>query len=863
MSHRRPSWLNLWLNRYQWTDLRRSMPASWLIIAILTLSFLGPLVSSLLRSSVEGFLKENSRRVLTADIAVTAYRPVRDDEIARLEKKYGVKKKVREIEFVTMTSHRSQVDTAASGNATADRTALIEVHAVESGFPIDGEFEFTDGTRSRATPEAQAVWLSNDALVALDLKIGETVRFGKSTFTVEKAVKLAPGVSRAAFGFAPRAYIPIAAASRTGLLGFGSQVYHRVYVETERPVVSTEDVRETLGDPDLFLRTPDDSIQGVERFTGFVSLYLAVVSVSLFALGWASAFYVIRTQAIERMRAAAVGLVFGASANDTLRFEFLRILTFTIVASIFSFALAYAAAKAVEPWVASALAENVAGVFRIGISGADIAALFLTALASATIFTIPFATRLGSSRLVELFQDSPLGVSESIARTGWVRFANLATAAFAFVTLASLSMWLTRDWKQGLQLAAVFTLAAAAIHGIGIVTFGFIARAFSKAKGRFSSLLRLAGTQLARARFAVRLSFLAIGLSTFVASAVGQIMVSLGDELRGGTRLESAPDFFLFNIPESELENLQGKLREENTRLEFVSPMILARLQGANGQPTQNEQFQKFPVRITWRERTIGSEVIVEGERLPEKFDSARDQMPLLSMEARFAERNDFKIGDRLLFDVQGVPIEGRVANLRRVRWTDFNPNFFISFQGGVLEDAPKTWLGNVRVPKREDRARVQSTIVRSFPDLSMIDVSQTLERLIGMMKAILGPAEQAAWLASVFSVLVLLTIVGHSTRLRAREMNLFRILGAEPQRVKLLYRLEFSLAAGLGSLVGAGGGLLLAWGVSVRFLDLTFRWDPARFFITIIVGLVLGTTLGEWLFLRVSRGLGFERRVV
>ena len=836
------------MNRYDRTDLVRSARASWIVVAVLVLSFLGPLVSSLLRSSVEGFLSENSRRVLTADIAVTAYRPIRDDEVDRLRAKYGVKQQVREVEFVTMTVGRE------------NRSAMVEVHAVESKFPIDGEFEFTDGTKIKGSPTGENIWLSDDAVVALDLKQGERVQLGKVSFLIERVVKIAPGVSRAGFGFAPRAYIPIELASRTGLLGFGSQVYHRVYLETEKPSMSTDEVRDTLGDPDLFLRTPDDSIQGVERFTGFVSLYLAVVSISLFALGWAAAFYIIRTQATLRMRSAAIALVFGATARETLRFEFLRICILTLIAALISFGLAYGAAIAVEPLVAKALAENVSGVFHITVSWKDILALTLTALASAVIFTIPFAARLSSSKLVDLFQDSPLAAAEGTE----TRLSNIVTALLAVVTLLSLSIWLTRDTMRGLQLTAGFAAAAVVIHVTGILVFRLLARTFKRATGQYGSLLRLAGTQLSRARFAVRLSFLAIGLSTFVASSVGQIMVSLGDELLQGTSLEKTPDFFLFNIPESQLEDLQATLKKENTHLDFLSPMILARIQSLNDQPPKNEQFQKFPVRITWREKQIGSETIVEGPVLPEKFEAADAQkIPLLSVESRFADRNGFKIGDRLMFDVQGVPVEGQVENIRRVRWTDFNPNFFISFQGGVLEDAPKTWLGNVRVADRENRAKVQAAIVRGFPDLSVIDVSQTLQRLVGLMKSILTPAEQAAWLASVFSVLVLVTIVAHSTRLRAGEMNLFRILGAEPQRVRMLYRLEFALAAGLGSVVGAVGGVALAAFISIRFLDLAFMFDLSRLLITIFVGLTLGTVLGDWLFSRVSRGLGFDRRVV
>ncbi len=833
------------LGRYFLTDLRRSMRANWIAVAVLTLSFLGPVVSSVLRSSVESFLSSNSRRILTADLAITAYRPIREDEVDRIRVAYGVKREVREIEFVTMAVGRGN-----QGN-------LLEVHAIESSFPIDGEFLFSDGKKAPGGPVGDAVWLSTDAALALGLQQNDKLKLGRVEFTIEKIIQQAPGISRAAFGFAPRAYIPIDRASLTGLLGFGSQIYHRVYLETSRPPV-TEDVKEKLGDPDLFLRTPDDSIQGLERFTGFVSLYLAVVSVSLFALGWAAAFYIIRTQAIERMRQTAIAMVFGGTRRSMLQFEFFRTLAVTVIAAILALAIARLAAEMLQPMIATALAKNVPGKFEITISLRDFSGLFLTTIVSAILFTLPFALRLQKAQPRELFDDSALAPPQE---TRADLRATALMVAIGYATLAALAAWITRDSVRGIQLASGFALATVAIHFAGIFVFNRLAAAFRRVGT--SAFFRLVGLQLSRARFAVRLSFLAIGLSTFVSSGVGQIMISLGDELGSGGRLDSAPDFFLFNIPESELENLKMVVGKFGIQLDFLSPMILARLQAKNGESLESDQFRKFPVRITWREKPIGSEKILEGQALPEKFFESEGQLPQLSVESRFAERNDMNIGDRLSFDVQGVPIEGQIGNLRRVRWTDFNPNFFISFQGGVLEDAPKTWLANIRAKERDKRPAIQAEIVRQFPDLSIIDVSQTLEKIVALMRAILGPAEFAAWLASLFSVFVLVTVVVHSTVLRAHEMTLFRILGAEPHRVRSLYRMEFALASGLGSLIGASGGLLLAWFISTRFLDLEFQPDLVRYLATILAGLLLGTLLGEWLYHRTSRGLGFERRVV
>lgn len=847
------------MNRFFRTELLRSLTSSRIALAVLLLSFLGPALATLLRSSVDTFLRENSRRLLTADLAISADRAIRDEEVARLERLAPVARRLRETEFVTMAiGSAKQVDKEAA----KDAGALLEIHAVEAGFPIEGEFETIDGVKRKAELAANEVWLSEEATAALGLSPGASVRLGQADFRVVQVVRTAPGIGRGAFGFAPKAFIAFDSAGATGLLGFGSQSQNRIYIEWASGVTAPklEAVRETLGDPELFLRSPDDSIQGFERFTGFVSLYLSIVAASLFALGWAAAFYIIRTQASERMRTAAIAMVFGADRRQLLQFEFARILFVVAIAALLALMAAFAGAKLLEPVIAKAFLRNVPGSFHIAASWLDGFGLFAAALLSAILFTLPFAQRLAAAQLNELFADSPLAASDS--RLDSLR-QRLLSGALIVATLGFLSVWLTRDVIRGLQLAGGFIVAAGLIDFAGRRFFRAVARLFRQAKGRSGSLLRLAGVQLSRARFAVRLSFLAIGLSTFVASAVGQIMVSLSDELGAGGKPESTPDFFLFNIPESDLERLKSKAEVLGGDLGFLSPMILARFTSANGKPIEKEPLSTFPVRITWREAPIASERIVDGAVLPRRFDEKTQARPLISLEARFAERNGLRIGDRLLFDVQGVPIEGEVHNLRRVRWTDFNPNFFISFQAGVLEDAPKTWLANLRLRDQATRAGAQATIVREFPDLSILDVGQVLGTLTGMIRAILQPAEAAAALAAGFAVLVLLAIVGHSTVLRAQEMNLFRILGAEPQRVRWLYRLEFALASGLGSLLGAVLGLLLAWFVSVRFLELGFAMDTSRLLLTIVFGFVLGTSLGEWLYTRVAAGLGIDRRVM
>ena len=85
-------------------------------------------------------------------------------------------------------------------------------------------------------------------------------------------------------------------------------------------------------------------------------------------------------------------------------------------------------------------------------------------------------------------------------------------------------------------------------------------------------------------------------------------------------------------------------------------------------------------------------------------FTSADFSEGRIFMEEGFAERFGIKIGDTLEFDVQSVPISGKVVNFRKVNWNSFQPNFFISFQPGVLEEAPKVFIAALSNVSKTER---------------------------------------------------------------------------------------------------------------------------------------------------------------
>src|SRR5205807_7956258 len=109
--------------------------------------------------------------------------------------------------------------------------------------------------------------------------------------------------------------------------------------------------------------------------------------------------------------------------------------------------------------------------------------------------------------------------------------------------------------------------------------------------------------------------------------------------------------------------------------------------------------------RSTYRDTLDSTEELVRG-RWPAAVTN-HDLIPI-SVEQGIAKDLNIELGDEIVFDLQGVLLTNRVASIRKVDWKRIQPNFFVVFPSGVLEDAPGFHIITTRAPTRERSAEMQ-----------------------------------------------------------------------------------------------------------------------------------------------------------
>jgi putative ABC transport system permease protein len=166
---------------------------------------------------------------------------------------------------------------------------------------------------------------------------------------------------------------------------------------------------------------------------------------------------------------------------------------------------------------------------------------------------------------------------------------------------------------------------------------------------------------------------------------------------------------------------------------------------------------------------------------------------------------------------VQGVPVKTVVASLREVEWRRLQPNFFVVFPLGVLEEAPSFHVLVTRVGSSATSATLQRALVQKFPNVSVIDLTLVLQTIDSILNKIAFVLRFMAVFTVGTGLLVLVASILSGRFQRLQESVLLRTLGASRSQVLQVLFVEY---AALGTLAALTGIVLAAVG----------SWALARF---------------------------------
>jgi putative ABC transport system permease protein len=312
---------------------------------------------------------------------------------------------------------------------------------------------------------------------------------------------------------------------------------------------------------------------------------------------------------------------------------------------------------------------------------------------------------------------------------------------------------------------------------------------------------------------------------------------------------EKLPNFFFINIPPDVQAEFRTFLEARGAETSRALPMIRARLTDINGKSVadlsfrddRGERFANRDQNITWQADLGDDNKVIDGRWWTE----ADHGKPLVSISDEYQQELGLKIGDRMTFDVAGETLEAEVASVRKIEWDSFQPNFFLVFPPGLLDDLAGTWMTSAYLKKGE--GQVVAELVRRYPSVSVFDLDDILTQVRSVIdKAAL--AVQSVFVFTLFAGIVVLLAAVQATRDERRyESAMLRTLGASRSTVARGILAEFTALGLLSGLLAAIGATLAGYFIAREFLEVQYSFD-ARLWIVGLLGGGLLVAASGWL---------------
>jgi putative ABC transport system permease protein len=184
---------------------------------------------------------------------------------------------------------------------------------------------------------------------------------------------------------------------------------------------------------------------------------------------------------------------------------------------------------------------------------------------------------------------------------------------------------------------------------------------------------------------------------------------------------------------------------------------------------------------------------------------------------------------------------------MREVDWARFEPNFFVVFPPGPLDQAPQTFATLGRIDDPAARGRLQRDLAERFPNVTTLDLSlvvRGIEQIIG--KIALAIRFMAAF-SLVTGAVVLVGAVATSRFQRIREAAVLKTLGATRGQVLQVF---FSEYLSLGLLAAACSVLLASlagWALARWVFEFRFSLPIGSLGALTLGAVVLTVVVGLW----------------
>jgi len=739
---------------------------------------------------------------------------------------------------------------------------LVQVRALEGAYPFYGALETTPVSAGLGFRDGREALVDRTLLLQYGAQVGDSIRVGDLSFVIAGALDKAPGRNEISMTVAPPVYIPLRYLDSSGLLKKGSRIEYQWYYQfaagTDMEKLMAA-IGPRLDSAEVRYETVASRKEGMTRAFGDFTQFLILISFIALLMGCIGVASAVNIYIREKISGIAVLRCLGLKARQAFLIYLIQVAGIGLIGSVAGAVLGVI----VQQVLPAVLKDLLPLESHFRVSWPAIGQGVGTGMTISLLFAL---LPLLSIRKISPLYTLRLSVEPSSA--GWDPLKGIVYGVIFFFIVGYSRLKMER-WGKALVFTLCLVAAFLLLAGVARLMMAVVRRLFP---ARWNYLWRQGFANLYRPNNQTLILVVTIGLGTTFIGTLYFIQQLLIDRVTVSAGA-SQGNMVLFDIQRDQLKGVEGLARQFKLPVLQDVPIVTTRITSVNGKTGEQEAAEERErrgvasggdgiggrdgrrggdsvrpesrrvfdqeLRVTYRDSLTSSEKMVAG-RLARLMQSPEDTV-YISLDEEYARRLGVKVGDPIVFDVQGLPVATVVGSLRHVE-RGLRMNFPVVFPTGVLEQAPQFHLLITQAPSAEVSARFQQAVVQHYPNVSVID----LGLILSVLEDILGKIGFVIRFMAAFSMLtgvvVLIASVLISKYQRIQESVLLRTLGASRRQVLLITLLEYFFLGALAAAAGIGLSLGFSLALAEYSFDSAFspHWWPVLFLFVSVCGLTI-----------------------
>jgi len=745
-------------------------------------------------------LLSQARTLMAADLSLRVFELPTPEQTAEMD---ALAKRGVERTWITETL------TMASSSESKP-PMLVSVKAVDpSVYPFYGEIRLSPPAALSQVLTADTVAVSDDILLRLNLKVGDTLRLGSQPFRIIGQVVFEPDRMLGTLNVGPRVMITRDGLERTGLMLPGSRAAERFLFRlgTNSPGIEPVRVELKRDFPDAMIADYREShpiiTRGLNRATTFLSL-VSLITLIVGAIGVATAMH---AHIQQRMDSIAIMKCIGARSSQLMRIYLIQTVALGLAGGLLGVAFGIGIQRAFPQFIARYFQIEPSASWDLITAAQGIGIAILATL----LFTLPplLAIRRIRPSLIlrrEMSETRPdwrtrLRDGRPSILAGIAIIIGFAGIAMSFATGTPDDIW-----KTGAYFAGALVVSLAVLSGIAWLMLRGLKFA---SRRELPTSIRHGIANLYRPGNHAGASLVALGIGVMFTLTVYLVQRGVITAMTRNAP-PGMPNVFLIDISPKDRDAVLDTVKQQRG-LEGAPELIgtvAAKLIEVDGRAVENMQLRG------WGRRLRTARPVTSAAARPAYVDILRGQWwspsaanagVQVCVDDEIARLIGVGPGSSLRWTIAGREVNARVACIHNIDSIHLASRVEFILSAGALDGFPLIYYGSLRATPAAVTP-LQEALYRRFPTITVVNMADVLQTFQSVVDKIAQVVRFISMFAILAGAIILSSSVAGTRFRRMREVVILKTLGATRWRVSRIFSVEFLI---LGAVAGTMGALL------------------------------------------------------